>query len=91
MNRLGLAIAKCWSPVGFGMLVILIALAPVLADDDNGQRGRCHLAGSWMGYDINGMAYFVATHSATTGESGTSMLESPTFDKTLGGCSRLPQ
>jgi len=79
------AIAKRWSLAGLGLLTILVASGPMLADDDDDQGGQCQLQGSWMGYDAAGKAYFVATHSGTTSKSGTSMLEVPGFDLTLGG------
>jgi len=74
--------------VGTAILLMLIGLlsfpATGLAEDDSTLQG-CSQQGSWFGYDADGLASWVDTIQGQSQLSGTVVLESVSFDLTLGG------
>lgn len=48
-------------------------------------KEKCDIQGSWMGYDPDGLAFWVATLVGQSSSSGASMFEVPGYDLTLNG------
>ena len=64
------------------MIIILFMAASTVAFA-GGNKG-CKIQGSWIGFD-NSDSYWIATYHGRSASSGTSDLEFPLFDPTLGG------
>jgi hypothetical protein len=64
----------------FIIILSMVASTMVLA----GRHRICKLHGSWIGYDDSG-SYWLATYHGKTAFSGTSDLDFPLFEPTLGG------
>ena len=66
------------------LVALPLTLGGVGSVHAQGARG-CSLIGSWFGYDEFGSMYWTATHTGQNSSKGTSNLEVPSFDATLGG------
>ena len=58
------AIAKRWSQAGLGLLTILVASGPMLADDDDDQDAEQRRIGLHLGDDLVGPGGVIASRAA---------------------------